>query len=258
MPPRRVPAPPTRPSRPPHNRRRVRRRTGPVRRPGAGVARPRRAIRPLADRARFDSSPTSPSTRARRGRRLPSLTSAPPHLLSARHDAGRGAAFASTGVAAVPGGALAAWSRVAGADALARRTPGCSRRPDRPVRRARRTPLALGRGAHTRGPRDACARTAPAAPRRVSAARRHHRAAVRGCGGRRDRVGADRRLVRCAGPAQPSPVVLNRAVAVGLADGARAALELLEPLLRDAALERYQPLHAARADCLPVPTGNVR
>jgi RNA polymerase sigma-70 factor (ECF subfamily) len=49
----------------------------------------------------------------------------------------------------------------------------------------------------------------------------------------------------------PSPVVeLNRAVAVGLASGPAAGLELLEPLLGDSALERYQPLHAAHAELL--------
>jgi RNA polymerase sigma-70 factor (ECF subfamily) len=49
----------------------------------------------------------------------------------------------------------------------------------------------------------------------------------------------------------PSPVVeLNRAVAVGMAFGAAAGLELLEPLLGDPALERYQPLYAAHAELL--------
>ena len=49
----------------------------------------------------------------------------------------------------------------------------------------------------------------------------------------------------------PSPVVeLNRAVAVGLASGPAAGLELLEPLLGDPGLERYQPLHAAYAELL--------
>jgi RNA polymerase sigma-70 factor (ECF subfamily) len=49
----------------------------------------------------------------------------------------------------------------------------------------------------------------------------------------------------------PSPVIeLNRAVAVGLADGPAAGLALLEQLLGDPALERYQPLHAAHADLL--------
>jgi RNA polymerase sigma-70 factor (ECF subfamily) len=49
----------------------------------------------------------------------------------------------------------------------------------------------------------------------------------------------------------PSPVVeLNRAVAVGLADGSAAGLAVLEPLLGDPTLERYQPLHAAHAELL--------
>jgi RNA polymerase sigma-70 factor, ECF subfamily len=49
----------------------------------------------------------------------------------------------------------------------------------------------------------------------------------------------------------PSPVVeLNRAVAVGLAGGPAAGLALLEPLLGDPALARYQPLHAAQAELL--------
>ena len=49
----------------------------------------------------------------------------------------------------------------------------------------------------------------------------------------------------------PSPVIeLNRAVAVGLADGPAAGLALLEPLLNEPALERYQPLHAAHAELL--------
>jgi RNA polymerase sigma-70 factor (ECF subfamily) len=49
----------------------------------------------------------------------------------------------------------------------------------------------------------------------------------------------------------PSPVVeVNRAVAVAWASGPRAGLELLEPLLDDPALERYQPLYAAQAELL--------
>jgi RNA polymerase sigma-70 factor (ECF subfamily) len=49
----------------------------------------------------------------------------------------------------------------------------------------------------------------------------------------------------------PSPVVeLNRAAAVGFAEGPEAGLALLEPLLGDRALERYQPLHAAHAELL--------
>jgi RNA polymerase sigma-70 factor (ECF subfamily) len=49
----------------------------------------------------------------------------------------------------------------------------------------------------------------------------------------------------------PSAVVeINRAAAVGFASGPVAGLELLEPLLADPALERYQPLHATHADLL--------
>jgi RNA polymerase sigma-70 factor, ECF subfamily len=48
-----------------------------------------------------------------------------------------------------------------------------------------------------------------------------------------------------------SPVVeLNRAAAVAFAVGPEAGLELLEPLLGDPALERYQPLHATHAELL--------
>lgn len=49
----------------------------------------------------------------------------------------------------------------------------------------------------------------------------------------------------------PSPVVtVNRAVAVGRADGPQAALQVLQPVLSDPRLERYAPLHAAHADAL--------
>jgi RNA polymerase sigma-70 factor (ECF subfamily) len=58
-------------------------------------------------------------------------------------------------------------------------------------------------------------------------------------------------LYRALNQIAPSPVVeLNRAAAVGFAAGPQAGLELLEPLLADPALERYQPLHAAHADLL--------
>jgi RNA polymerase sigma-70 factor (ECF subfamily) len=58
-------------------------------------------------------------------------------------------------------------------------------------------------------------------------------------------------LYRALGEIAPSPVVeLNHAAAVGFAVGPQAGLELLEPLLADPALERYQPLHAAHADLL--------
>ena len=49
----------------------------------------------------------------------------------------------------------------------------------------------------------------------------------------------------------PSPVIeLNRAVAFGRAGRAQAGLSLLRPLLGDAALTGYAPLHAAHADLL--------
>ena len=58
-------------------------------------------------------------------------------------------------------------------------------------------------------------------------------------------------LYGALGRLNPSPVVeLNRAVAVGLAAGPAAGLELLEALLADPALERYPPLYAAHADLL--------
>jgi RNA polymerase sigma-70 factor (ECF subfamily) len=58
-------------------------------------------------------------------------------------------------------------------------------------------------------------------------------------------------LYRVLGEIAPSRVVeLNRAAAVGFAVAPQAGLELLEPLLADAAFERYQPLHAAHADLL--------
>jgi RNA polymerase sigma-70 factor, ECF subfamily len=49
----------------------------------------------------------------------------------------------------------------------------------------------------------------------------------------------------------PSPVVeVNRAAAIGFAYGPSAGLRALEPLVRNPVLERYQPLHATRADLL--------
>jgi RNA polymerase sigma-70 factor (ECF subfamily) len=50
---------------------------------------------------------------------------------------------------------------------------------------------------------------------------------------------------------EPSAVVeVNRAAAVGFAAGPEAGLALLEPLLGDPKLGRYQPLHAAHAELL--------
>ena len=58
-------------------------------------------------------------------------------------------------------------------------------------------------------------------------------------------------LYGALGALNPSPVIeLNRAVAVGMASGPADGLEVLEPLLGDPALERYQPLHAAHAELL--------
>ncbi len=49
----------------------------------------------------------------------------------------------------------------------------------------------------------------------------------------------------------PSPVIeVNRAVAVGLADGPLAGLAVLEPILASGALGDYAPLHTAHADLL--------
>ena len=57
-------------------------------------------------------------------------------------------------------------------------------------------------------------------------------------------------LYRALGQIAPSPVVeLNRAAAVGFAVGPQAGLELLEPLLVDPALERYQPLTQRTPTC---------
>jgi predicted RNA polymerase sigma factor len=53
------------------------------------------------------------------------------------------------------------------------------------------------------------------------------------------------------GQLMPSPVVeLNRAVAVGMAFGPRAALEIVEALREDPTLDGYHLLPAVRADLL--------
>jgi RNA polymerase sigma-70 factor (ECF subfamily) len=50
---------------------------------------------------------------------------------------------------------------------------------------------------------------------------------------------------------EPSPVVaINRAVAVAQADGPQDGLAILDALAADPRLDRYQPLHAARAELL--------
>jgi len=58
-------------------------------------------------------------------------------------------------------------------------------------------------------------------------------------------------LYGALGRLDPSPVVeVNRAVAVGMADGPLAGLAVLEPVLASTALEGYSPLHAAHAALL--------
>ncbi len=58
-------------------------------------------------------------------------------------------------------------------------------------------------------------------------------------------------LYRALARQTPSPVVeVNRAVAVGMADGPRAGLAILEPILASGALAAYGPLHVAHADLL--------
>jgi RNA polymerase sigma-70 factor, ECF subfamily len=58
-------------------------------------------------------------------------------------------------------------------------------------------------------------------------------------------------LYGALGRLSPSAVVaVNHAAAVGFAEGPRAGLDLLGPLLADPALNRYQPLHATHADLL--------
>ncbi len=58
-------------------------------------------------------------------------------------------------------------------------------------------------------------------------------------------------LYRALARQAPSPVVeVNRAVAIGMADGPRAGLAILEPVLASGALADYGPLHAAHADLL--------
>jgi RNA polymerase sigma-70 factor, ECF subfamily len=58
-------------------------------------------------------------------------------------------------------------------------------------------------------------------------------------------------LYGALGQLSPSAVVaVNHAAAVGFAEGPRAGLDLLGPLLAEPALRRYQPLHATHADLL--------
>ena len=128
-----------------------------------------------------------------------------------------------------------------------RRVRACRRA--RPLPRDRRAgPLAVGPSAHPRGPRGVGAFRASAAPRSVPAAGGDHGAPD---GGGRPDWPQIADLYGALGKLTPTAVVeLNRAVAVGFADGPQAGLDLLSPLLGDPALERYQPLHAAHAELL--------
>ena len=140
-----------------------------------------------------------------------------------------------------------------GADAAARRPPRGARGRERPLRRALRA-----------GPVAAGTRTgSPPASTRLERAMRMRRpgeyqlqAAITSL--QIQAPDADdtdwaqiAALYGALARLTPSPVVeLNRAVAVAMADGPAAGLELLAPLLEEPALERYQPLHAAHADLL--------
>jgi RNA polymerase sigma-70 factor (ECF subfamily) len=109
----------------------------------------------------------------------------------------------------------------------------------------------LGPGPDPGGPREARPRGAPAASRRVPATGRDHGPADPGPPAEATDWAQIAELFGALARLNPSPVVeLNRAVAVGLASGPAAGLALLEPLLGDWALERYQPLHAAHAELL--------
>jgi RNA polymerase sigma-70 factor (ECF subfamily) len=58
-------------------------------------------------------------------------------------------------------------------------------------------------------------------------------------------------LYGALGRLTPSPVIeLNRAVALGRAEGSDAGLRALAPLLEAGTLDAYAPLHAAHADLL--------
>src|SRR5665213_845828 len=68
---------------------------------------------------------------------------------------------------------------------------------------------------------------------------------------RADRLAADRRPLRSAGAAGPSPVVeLNRAVAFAMAFGAAAGLAVTDELLAEPSLANYHLLPSVRGDLL--------
>ena len=141
---------------------------------------------------------------------------------------------------------------VAGLLALVLLTDARSARPGRPGRRAgaarRPGPLPLGRGDDRRGDGagpggDARAARSPATPcsrpsRRCTTRRRRSPRPT----GRRSSGSTT-----CCWRRWPNPVVaLNRAAAVGFADGPAAGLAALEPLAADPRLATYHYLAAAR------------
>ncbi len=114
-------------------------------------------------------------------------------------------------------------------------------------------PHALGPRPHRRGHRTRCDRALRAERRRAPTnCRPRSPRCTRPRRRRGDRLGADRRALRRARPSlAPSPVVrVNRAVALAFAGAPEAGLALARPLLDDARLGGYAPLHAAHAELL--------
>src|SRR5690606_20970170 len=141
--------------------------------------------------------------------------------------------------------------RAAGADAPERGpAPGAYRR--------RRAGHAGASGPVRLGPQDDRRRhrrprpgAAPAESRAVPGPSRDRRLPRDRARRGRHGLAADRGALRRARPAGPSPVVdLNRAVAVGMADGIPSGLALLDDLARSGRLDGYHLLPAARADLL--------
>ena len=142
----------------------------------------------------------------------------------------RGAARADA-AAPLPGGGAAG----------SRRRGGAARGPG---------PDPLGCGADRRGHRDTGRRGGPApGPYQIQAAIAALHAAADGFEATDwPQIAA---LYGTLARLSPSPVVeVNRAVAVGMADGPHAGLAILEPVLATGALTGYAPLHAAHADLL--------
>ena len=128
---------------------------------------------------------------------------------------------------------------------------------------ARSCPLAEqdrpgGTPTHRRGGGDPAGGARPRPARRVPGAGRDRRPARRRPDGRRDRLGADRRVVRRADRLTDSPVVrLNRAVAVGEADGARAGLAALAGSTRPFPATHGRRGVPTRADGDPAPAARL-